>query len=81
MEISNIKISRTQKETLHVKAIVTLTFDNFIIIKDVKIVNVRDNMTVIMPSQKISTGEFKDLCNPITPEFKKYIINNSINNY
>lgn len=78
MKISNIKIQRFEGENTRLKGIVTITFENFIIIRDIKIIAAPDFVFVAMPAIKLSTGEFKDICHPITMEFQKYIEKNII---
>ena len=78
MKISSIKIQRLESENTKLKGIVTITFDNFIVIRDVKIIAAPDHVFIAMPAIKISTGEFKDICHPLTPEFRDYIQKNII---
>ena len=78
MKISSIKIQRFYGENTRLKAIVTVTFDKCIVVRDVKIIASQDNVFVAMPSIKLRTGEFKDICHPLTPEFRDYIQKNII---
>lgn len=78
MKISNIKIQRVDGENTKLKGIATITFENFIIIRDVKIVVDSEIPFILMPAIKLSTGEIKDICHPITREFRKYIEKNII---
>ncbi len=78
MKISSIKIQRFYGENTRLKAIVTVTFDKCIVVRDVNIIASQDNVFVAMPSIKLRTGEFKDICHPLTPEFRDYIQKNII---
>lgn len=73
MKISNIKIQRIKGENTKLKGVVTITFENFIVIRDIKIIAAPDFVFVAMPAIKLLTGEFKDICHPVTMEFRNYI--------
>lgn len=72
MQISNIKIRRIDSESV-MKAIATVTFNNCIVVRDVKIIVSPTNTFVAMPSKKMKDGTFKDICYPITKDCKEYI--------
>lgn len=78
MKISSIKLQRIESEKI--KAVATITFDNFLTIRDIKLIALPDHMFCAMPQRKVPTGEYKDLCHPTTPEYPEYmdIINNAI---
>ena len=46
MKISSIKIQRLESENTKLKGIVTITFDNFIVIRDVKIIAAPDHVFI-----------------------------------
>lgn len=76
MKISNIKIQRIEDENNAVKATVTVTFGNYIVVRNIKIVKSPQSTFIAMPSIKIPNGEIKDICHPITKEFRDYVQKN-----
>ena len=69
MEITGIRI-RKMTEGSKLKAYVTLTFDDCFVVHNVKIIRGQDGLIIAMPSRITSTGEYKDIAHPITPEFR-----------
>lgn len=78
MEISSIKIQRLDGENTRLKAVATVIFDNCIVVRDVKIIVATENVFIAMPAIKLKTGEFKDICHPLTIEFRDYMQRNVI---
>ena len=69
MQISEIRIRKVTTEG-KLKAYVTVTFDGCFVIHNVKIIEGKTGYFIAMPSRKTSTGEYKDVAHPITPEFR-----------
>ena len=69
MQITEIRIRKVAAEG-KLKAYVTVTFDGCFVIHNVKIIEGKTGHFIAMPSRKASTGEYKDVAHPITPEFR-----------
>jgi stage V sporulation protein G len=69
MQITEIRIRKVAAEG-KLKAYVTVTFDGCFVIHNVKIIEGKTGHFIAMPSRKTSTGEYKDVAHPITPEFR-----------
>ena len=69
MQISEIRIRKVAAEG-KLKAYVSVTFDGCFVIHNVKIIEGKTGYFIAMPSRKTSTGEYKDVAHPITPEFR-----------
>ena len=80
MKISNITMKKINNES-YVKAMVTVTFDNCIVARDIKIISSSTNMFVVMPAIKMKDGTYKDLCHPTNKEYKEYLDNAIMNLY
>ena len=52
------------------KAVVSVTFDNELVINDIKVIEGSDKLFVAMPSRKTPEGEFKDIAHPINMEMR-----------
>lgn len=69
MEVSELRIRKITAEG-KLKAYVTVTFDNCFVVHNVKIIEGKTGLFIAMPSRKTSTGEYKDVAHPISPEFR-----------
>lgn len=55
------------------KAVVSVTFDNAIVIHDIKIIDGQEKLFIAMPSRKTPDGEFKDIAHPINAQMRQYL--------
>lgn len=55
------------------KAVVSVTFDNELVVHDIKVIEGKDKLFVAMPSRKTPEGEFKDIAHPINADIRKYV--------
>lgn len=69
MQITEIRIRKVAAEG-KLKAYVTVTFDNCFVVHNVKIIEGKTGLFIAMPSRKTSTGDYKDVAHPISPEFR-----------
>ena len=69
MQISEIRIRKVTAEG-KLKAYVTITFDECLVVHNVKIIEGKAGLFIAMPSRKTGMGEYKDVVHPITPEFR-----------
>jgi len=63
------------------KAIVSVTFDNELVIHDIKVIEGKDKYFVAMPSRKTPEGEFKDIAHPINADIRTYLENAILEKY
>lgn len=69
MEITDIRIRKINLES-KMKAVVSVTFDNCLVIHDIKVIEGSDKLFVAMPSRKTPEGEFKDIAHPINMDMR-----------
>ena len=69
MEITDIRIRKMNMDS-KMKAVVSVTFDNCLVIHDIKVIEGNDKLFVAMPSRKTPEGEFKDITHPINAEMR-----------
>jgi len=55
------------------KAIVSITLDDMLVIHDVKVVEGSNGLFVAMPSRKMPDGEFRDIAHPINSSARELI--------
>ena len=69
MDITDIRIRKINLES-KMKAIVSVTFDNALVVHDIKVIEGADKLFVVMPSRKTPEGEYKDIAHPINSEMR-----------
>ncbi len=72
MQISDIRIRKMNNDG-KMKAVVSVTFDNELVVHDIKVIEGKDKLFVAMPSRKTPEGEFKDIAHPINADIRKYV--------
>lgn len=80
MEITDIKV-RKLFDGGPMKAIVSVTFDGQLALHDVKVINARDKVFIVMPSRKNPDGTYRDIVHPINSEFRKNLEDQVIEAY
>ena len=54
-------------------AIASIVIDDCFVIHDLRVVNGDKGLFVAMPSRKLPSGEFRDICHPISSEARNMI--------
>lgn len=72
MNITDVRIRKLPSEG-KMKAIVSVTFDEEIVIHDIKIIEGVDSLFIAMPSRKLPNGEFRDIAHPINADSRKKV--------
>lgn len=67
------KITAQFADAGRLKAIATVCLDGKFLITGVRVADCERGLAVFMPSRQMKTGEYKDICFPITPEFHRKI--------
>lgn len=80
MDITDIRIRKINLES-KMKAIVSVTFDNALVVHDIKVIEGADKLFVAMPSRKTPEGEYKDVAHPINSETRDAIENSILEKY
>ena len=53
------------------KAIVSVTFDDMLVIHDIKVIQGAEKTFIAMPSKKNADGHFSDIAHPINAEMRR----------
>ena len=69
MEITDIRIRRMNSDG-KMKAVLSVTFDDALVIHDIKVIEGQEKMFIAMPSRKTPEGEFKDIAHPINAQMR-----------
>jgi stage V sporulation protein G len=72
MKITQIVI-RKQFIDGPLKAIFSVTFDDELVLHDVKLVESKEKKLIVMPNRKNSEGKYIDIAHPINSKFRKKI--------
>ena len=67
MKVTDIKIRKTFTEG-NIKAVVSVTLDDFIAIHEIKVVQGNDRMFAAMPNRLDSNDVYRDIVHPISAE-------------
>jgi stage V sporulation protein G len=79
MEITEIRISVRNDNKL--KAFASITLDNMIVIRGLKVIEGAKGLFVAMPSRKRPDGTFQDIAHPINIEARSWLENAVIQAY
>ena len=63
MEITDIKI-RKLLDSSKMRAIVSVTFDNSLVVHDIKVIESPEKLFLAMPSRQLPNGGFADITHP-----------------
>lgn len=72
MQITEIKIRKLFDEG-PLKAVASVTFDDSLVVHDVKVIHAKEHLFVTMPSNKNADGSFRDIVHPINSAFRGYL--------
>ena len=67
----DVSVKRNEDENSSLKAIVTLTLGEAFTIKGIKLIEGSKGLFVSMPNYKSKDDEYKDICYPMTSDFRK----------
>lgn len=80
MQITDIRIRKINVDS-KMKAVVSVTFDNALVIHDIKVIEGTDKLFIAMPSRKTPEGEFKDIAHPINMDMRDNLERNILEKY
>lgn len=80
MQITDIRIRKINVDS-KMKAVVSVTFDNSLVIHDIKVIEGNDKLFIAMPSRKTPEGEFKDIAHPINMDMRDDLERNILEKY
>ena len=72
MTITDIKIRKMFSDG-PMKAIVSVTFDDQLAGHDIKVINARDKLFIVMPSRKNPDATYRDIVHPINADFRSML--------
>ncbi len=70
MQITDMRVRKIDREG-KMKASVSITIDDALVIHDVKVIQGEKGLFIAMPSRKTADGEYKDIVHPINTETRE----------
>ena len=77
---ADVKISSIRQEG-NVRAYASINLNDCFAIRNVKVMDSTKGLFIAMPSYKAGNGEYKDICFPVTKEFREQLNNAVIDAY
>ncbi|MEG1528606.1 MAG: septation regulator SpoVG [Clostridia bacterium] len=71
MKITDVRVRIVDKEDTKLRAVASITIEDYFVIHDIKVIEGKENLFVAMPSRKAKDGEYKDIAHPITVDARK----------
>lgn len=82
MKITDIRIKPCNNDNGNkLKAFVSVTFDNVLVIHNIKVIENSKGLFLGMPSIKDTNGEYKDICHPLDTKFRNELTDAIIQKY
>lgn len=72
MRITDVRVRKITKEG-KMRAIVSITIDDELVIHDIKVIEGEKGLFIAMPSKKASDGEYRDIAHPINSATRESI--------
>jgi stage V sporulation protein G len=67
MKVTDVRVRKIKNEG-KMKAVVSVTLDDMIVIHDIKIIEGQTGLFVAMPSRKVGESDYRDIAHPINSE-------------
>ncbi len=64
MHVTDVRVRKIKNEG-KMKAVVSVTLDDMIVIHDIKIIEGQTGLFVAMPSRKVGESDYRDIAHPI----------------
>ena len=80
MKITGVKV-RKLSDNEKMKAIVSVTFDDEIVIHDIKVIYNEGRLFVAMPSRRTREAKYLDIAHPINGTVREYLETEVLNAY
>ncbi|MDR3208188.1 MAG: septation regulator SpoVG [Oscillospiraceae bacterium] len=72
MNITDIKIRKLQEEG-RMRAVVSVTFDDSLVVHDIKVIEGPGRYFLAMPSRKMPDGTYRDIVHPINAQVREML--------
>ncbi len=80
MEITDVRVRKMEKEG-KMKAVASVTFDDELVIHDIKVIEGEKGLFIAMPSKKVISGEYRDIAHPINADMRERLQSKILEGY
>ena len=80
MTITDVRIRKIQSEG-KMRAVASVTFDDSLVVHDIKVIEGQSGLFIAMPSRKTPDGEYRDIAHPINSETREKLQNIVLEKY
>ena len=70
MHVTDVKVRKLFSDDGPMKAIVSVSLDDQLAVHDIKVINAREKLFIVMPSRKNPDGTYRDYVHPLSAEFR-----------
>ena len=67
LNITDIRVRKVSDEG-KMKAVVSVTFDDEVVVHDIKVIDGQNGLFIAMPSRKMGDGDYRDIAHPLRSE-------------
>lgn len=71
MEITSVKVHKTERDGSRMKGYATVTLDDCFVVRNIRIIQGEDKLFIAMPSRKVADDKYEDIAHPINAETRK----------
>lgn len=71
MNITSVKVFKTEREGSKVKGYATVTLNDCFMIHNIKVIEGAEKMIISMPSRKVSDDRYEDIAHPLNAETRE----------
>lgn len=71
MEITSVKVHKSEREGSRMKGYATVTIDDCFVVRNIRIIEGDEKLFIAMPSRKIADDRYEDIAHPINAETRK----------
>lgn len=81
MKITNVNVSKIEKENTRLRGIATIILDDEIAIHNIRLIEGNNGLFIAMPSRKLEENKYADIVHPIKKEVRNMIEEKILENY
>ena len=71
MEITAVKVHKTDREGSRMKGYATVTLDDCFVVRNIRIIEGDEKLFIAMPSRKVADDRYEDIAHPINADTRK----------
>lgn len=81
MEVTNVRVNRLVIDDSPVKAIVSITLDDVLVINSIKLIQLKNKTFLSFPERRVNEHNTYCIAHPISDEFRKEITKRVLSEY